>query len=92
MLLAPSPAIPLHVTHALSLIRTPQSDLSALSQLRALVYAVRWESSITSSDFLSSVLEGDKWLVWAASSVSDRQLASLFSQRKQGKIRSRVKC
>lgn len=68
-LLAPSPAIQLHVTHALNTIRTPQSELSALVQLRTMVYAVRWESCLSMSDFLGNVLEGDKWLVWAAGSV-----------------------
>ena len=54
--------------HALSTIISPDAEGSALAQLRALTYAVRWEAS---ADFLADPLEGDRWLVWAASSVRD---------------------
>ena len=66
LLLSPSPAVTTHVVHALSTITSPDAEASALAQLRAVTYAIRWESS---ADFLTSVLEGDRWLVWAASSV-----------------------
>lgn len=66
LLLAPSPAIISHVMHALSTIISPDAGTSALAQLRALTYAVRWEAG---ADSLASPLEGDRWLVWAASSV-----------------------
>ncbi|KAI0321379.1 ER-golgi trafficking TRAPP I complex 85 kDa subunit-domain-containing protein [Amylostereum chailletii] len=62
MLLAPSPAIPLHATHALSTIGQSTTDLSAVKQLRALSYAVRWETAIDQTDFLSDTLEGERWL------------------------------
>jgi trafficking protein particle complex subunit 8 len=69
MLLTSSPAIPLHVNNALASIHPPSPELPAHAQLRALIYAVRWEISIASSEFLSSVLEGEHWLVWAAANV-----------------------
>jgi hypothetical protein len=68
LLLSPSPAVTPHVMHALSTIISPDAESSALAQLRALTYAVLWEAS---ADFLASSLEGDRWLVWAASSVRD---------------------
>lgn len=68
LLLSPSSAVTTHVVHALSTITSPDAEASALAQLRAVTYAIRWESS---ADFLTSVLEGDRWLVWAASSVRD---------------------
>lgn len=66
LLLTPSPAVTFHVSHALSMITPSGSEASASVQLRALTYAVRWEAS---PDFLTSPSEGDRWLVWAASSV-----------------------
>lgn len=68
LLLSSSPAVTLHVTHALSTITSSDAEASASAQLRALTYAVRWEAS---ADFLASPLEGARWLVWAASSVRD---------------------
>jgi trafficking protein particle complex subunit 8 len=68
LLLSPSFAVTTHVMHALSTITFPNAEASALAELRAATYAVRWEAS---ADFLTSPLEGDRWLVWAASSVRD---------------------
>ena len=67
LLLSPSSAVNLHVAHALSMVTSPDAEASASAQLRALMYAVRWEGS---ADFRAS-LEGDRWLAWAASSVRD---------------------
>ena len=66
LLLAPSPAINFHASHALSTITSSGTEASASVQLRALTYAVRWEGA---PDFLTTPSEGDRWLVWAASSV-----------------------
>jgi hypothetical protein len=68
LLLSPSSAVTTHAMHALSTITSPGAEATALAQLRAVTYAVRWEAS---ADFLTSPLEGDRWLVWAASSVRD---------------------
>jgi hypothetical protein len=69
LLLSPSSAVTTHVMDALSTITSPYAEASALAQLRAVTYAVRWEAS---ADFLTGPLEGDRWLVWAALSVSDQ--------------------
>ena len=42
----------------------------ALAQMRALVYAVRWDIGIDTREFLGLVLEGDRWLAQAAGAVS----------------------
>jgi len=82
ILLSSSPAIPLHVAQALSTIVSPNADHSALAQTQALTYAVRWETGISPQDFTNDVLEGERWLVWAASSV--RRLRALeISTRSQ---------
>ncbi|KII93831.1 hypothetical protein PLICRDRAFT_36073 [Plicaturopsis crispa FD-325 SS-3] len=94
MLLSPAPTIPLHVSHALSTIHPPTPELPAYAQLRALVYAVRWELGIGSGDFLSSVLEGERWLVWAAGNAEEPPSAlllahaALLSARKQAHRRA----
>ena len=46
----------------------------ARTQLRALTYAVRWETGIESTDFLGNVLEGERWLVLAAGNVRPSRL------------------
>jgi hypothetical protein len=66
LLLSPSSAVTTHVMDSLSTITSLDAEASALAQLRAVIYAVRWE---TSADFLTSPVEGDRWLVWAAFSV-----------------------
>ncbi|KAH9064332.1 ER-golgi trafficking TRAPP I complex 85 kDa subunit-domain-containing protein [Lactarius vividus] len=75
LLLSPSPAVTFHVSHALSTITSAGTEASA--QLRALTYAVRWEAA---PDFLTSPSEGDKWLVWAASSGEEPPSALLLAQ------------
>jgi trafficking protein particle complex subunit 8 len=68
LLLSPSSAVTTHVMDALSTITYHDAEASALAQLRAISYAVRWEAS---ASFLTSPHEGDRWLVWAALSVRD---------------------
>ena len=86
LLLSPSPAVTVHVTHALSTITSSASEASASAQLRALTYAVRWEAG---TDFLASSLEGDRWLVWAASSVRDVSQQAVTSQHSNTYIQRR---
>ena len=74
MLLSPSAAIPLHAQNALASIHPLSPELPAHAQLRGLIYAVRWEIGIPSSEFLSNILEGERWLVWAAGNVRDVSL------------------
>ncbi|OJA16247.1 hypothetical protein AZE42_00079 [Rhizopogon vesiculosus] len=79
LLIAPSPAVQLHVSHALNNIHPSSMELPSHAQLRALLYAVRWESTITSNDFLSSVLEGERWLVLAAGNAEEPPAALLLA-------------
>lgn len=70
LLLSPSSALPLHASNALSAVHLLQSsEPPARAQLRALTYAVRWETGIEHIDFFGNVLEGERWLVWAAGNV-----------------------
>lgn len=75
LLSAPSPALALHADHAIATLTGPQPrqttpfEVPALAQYRALMYAARWETGIDRQDFLGPVLEGERWLVKAASSV-----------------------
>ncbi|KAJ7630805.1 ER-golgi trafficking TRAPP I complex 85 kDa subunit-domain-containing protein [Roridomyces roridus] len=76
LLLSPSPTIPLHVANALV---PSMSEPTAEAQLRALSYAVRWEIGINSADFSGNVLEGDRWLVWAAGNSEEPPSALLIA-------------
>ena len=75
LLSSPSPALALHADHAIATLTGPLPrgaapfEAPAHAQYRALVYAVRWETGINREDFLSPTLEGERWLVKAASSV-----------------------
>ncbi|KAG1716011.1 hypothetical protein ID866_1176 [Astraeus odoratus] len=94
MLLSASPAITSHVTQALSSIHPSASELPPQAQLQALRYSVRWETSIVPSDFISDVLEGERWLVWAAGNAEEAPsalllaYAALLSVRKEARRRA----
>ncbi|KAF7320299.1 hypothetical protein MKEN_00814700 [Mycena kentingensis (nom. inval.)] len=93
LLLSPSPTIPLHAANSLSAL-SPSSKWSALAQLKALSYAVRWEIGIGDQDFLGSTLEGERWLVLAAGNAEEPPSAlllahaALLSARKSAKRRA----
>jgi hypothetical protein len=78
LLVSPSPTLALHVTNALSGVHLQSSEPPAHAQLRALAYAVRWESGVESTDFSGSILEGERWLVWAAGNVKSLQNPMLW--------------
>ncbi|TFK36848.1 ER-golgi trafficking TRAPP I complex 85 kDa subunit-domain-containing protein [Crucibulum laeve] len=80
LLLTPSPALQLHASAALMNINPLASDILPHAQLRLLLCAVRWEAGISSRDFLSSVMEGDRWLVWAAGNAEEAPSALLLAQ------------
>ncbi|KAI1793952.1 ER-golgi trafficking TRAPP I complex 85 kDa subunit-domain-containing protein [Ganoderma leucocontextum] len=85
LLSAPSPALPLHADHAIVTLTGPQPrqttpfEVPALAQYRALVYAARWETGIDRQDFLSPLLEGERWLIKAASSAEEPPTAILYA-------------
>lgn len=69
LLSAPSPALQLHASNALLAIQAPGEELHPRAQVQSLLFAARWEAGIDPRDFLSDVLEGERWLVWAAGNV-----------------------
>ncbi|THV07645.1 hypothetical protein K435DRAFT_825459 [Dendrothele bispora CBS 962.96] len=94
LLLSSSPTLALHASNAINNLHPSGSEPPAHVQLRGLSYAVRWEIGIQSSDFISDVLEGERWLVWAARSAEEPPLALLLghaaflSARKRAKRRA----
>ncbi|KAJ3516458.1 hypothetical protein NLJ89_g1109 [Agrocybe chaxingu] len=87
LLLSPSPTTPLHAHAALTGIHPQMLDLPPHLQLRALLYAVRWEAGIATPDFLSSALEGERCLNFIKAEEAPSALllaqAALLSARKQ---------
>ncbi|KAJ3870264.1 ER-golgi trafficking TRAPP I complex 85 kDa subunit-domain-containing protein [Lentinula novae-zelandiae] len=79
LLLSPSPAIPLHVANTFATMFTQPTEPFAKVQLRALLCAIRWEVGIDPSDFASGLLEGERWLVWAAGSAEEPPSALLLA-------------
>ncbi|KAJ7293446.1 ER-golgi trafficking TRAPP I complex 85 kDa subunit-domain-containing protein [Mycena rebaudengoi] len=78
----------------LPLLLSPSPNIPLHVAMRALTYAVRWEIGIGNSDFLSSTLEGERWLVWAAGNSEEPPSAfllahaALLSARKMARRRS----
>ncbi|KAF5317627.1 hypothetical protein D9611_015053 [Ephemerocybe angulata] len=66
---APSPALQLHASNALLSLHPSAVELPPHAQIRALLYAARWEVGIDPRDFVSNALEGERWFVWAAGNV-----------------------
>jgi hypothetical protein len=73
LLLAPSPTLGAHAAYALSTLQSPDPGPSA--QLRALMYAVRWEAGVRDL----AALGGERWLDMAAGLVSLSQPAEISS-------------
>ncbi|RXW19510.1 hypothetical protein EST38_g6333 [Candolleomyces aberdarensis] len=79
LLSAPSPALHLHASNALSALHPPTEELPPQLQLRALLYCTRWEAGIDPRDLLSDALEGERWLVWAAGNAEEVPAALLLA-------------
>ncbi|KAF9455059.1 hypothetical protein P691DRAFT_800071 [Macrolepiota fuliginosa MF-IS2] len=79
ILVSPSPALALHASNTLANIHAGSQDLPPQAQFRALLYAVRWEAGIPLKDFLNDVLEGERWLVWAAGNAEETPAALLIA-------------
>jgi hypothetical protein len=84
ILLAPSISTPLLVSGSLSSLYPSASDPPAYAQLRAMLYAIRWEIGISPQDFLGDILEGEQWLVWAAGNVHLTSASLLYLNAKRG--------
>ncbi|KAG1761804.1 hypothetical protein EDD22DRAFT_729038, partial [Suillus occidentalis] len=55
LLIAPPPAMQLRVSHALNTINPQSAELLSHKPSHTLLYAVRWESTLTIGDFLGSL-------------------------------------
>ncbi|KAI0348507.1 hypothetical protein BDW22DRAFT_1350734 [Trametopsis cervina] len=92
LLVTPTPALALHASNAVNALHAVSGDLPAWAQLRALVYAVRWDIGIDPRDFIGNILEGDRWLVQAAGAAEEPPTALLlahaaFLSAKKGAMR-----
>lgn len=79
LLASPSPALQLHASNALLSLHTDSTELPPTAQLRALLYAARWEAGIDPRDFLQHQMEGERWLVWAAGNAEEAPAALLLA-------------
>ncbi|KAI0094770.1 ER-golgi trafficking TRAPP I complex 85 kDa subunit-domain-containing protein [Irpex rosettiformis] len=78
LLVAPSPALALHASNSINALHTVAAELPAWAQLRALVYAVRWDIGIDPRELIGNVLEGDRWLVQASGAAEEPPTALLL--------------
>ncbi|KIO33692.1 hypothetical protein M407DRAFT_231895, partial [Tulasnella calospora MUT 4182] len=83
MILAPSLTLEAHAAYALAPLTTGTAlggredvPVGAAAQLKALVYASRWEVGV--QDILQ--LGGEKWLVWAAGATEEAPFGLLIAQ------------
>lgn len=72
LIVAPGPAVNQHALAALSALGggAGVGGVGAAAQLRALVYAVRWEVGVSGFHGPGARVEGERWLAWAAGGVS----------------------
>ncbi|KAG8910809.1 hypothetical protein FRC00_007502 [Tulasnella sp. 408] len=83
MILAPSLTLEAHAAYALAPLTTGTAlggredvPVGASAQLKALIYASRWEVGV--QDILE--LGGEKWLVWAAGATEEAPFGLLIAQ------------
>ncbi|TCD62768.1 hypothetical protein EIP91_006412 [Steccherinum ochraceum] len=79
LLLAPSPALPLLASNSVQANHTQFHELPAQAQMRSLVNAVRWDIGMDQREFLGNVLEGERWLVYAAGAAEEVPTALLLA-------------
>ena len=65
LLLAPLPSLASYVGASLAALGLSEPDVPASAQLRAMVYAIRWEVGIPNF----AEIQGERWLAWAAGLV-----------------------
>ncbi|KAL5534350.1 hypothetical protein ACEPAG_812 [Sanghuangporus baumii] len=79
LLLSPSQALQLHALNAISVQSLGGAETSAKAQVRNMIHAVRWELGTSTIDFLSDILDGDRWLAWAAGNAEETPAAILLA-------------
>ncbi|KXN83896.1 hypothetical protein AN958_00976 [Leucoagaricus sp. SymC.cos] len=79
LVVSTSPALSLHASNSISGVLSGNQEVPPHAQLRALLYAVRWEAGIPPQEFLNNVLEGERWLVWAAGNSEEVHAAILVA-------------
>ncbi|KAF9056514.1 ER-golgi trafficking TRAPP I complex 85 kDa subunit-domain-containing protein [Panaeolus papilionaceus] len=80
LLLSPSPSLQTLAETAVMSIHPTPTELPPQAQVRSLLTAVRWEGGISNPDFISSTLDGEQWLVWAAGNAEEVPSALLLAQ------------
>ncbi|KAF8309874.1 ER-golgi trafficking TRAPP I complex 85 kDa subunit-domain-containing protein, partial [Cantharellus anzutake] len=76
LILAPASSLSVYATAALQLLGLNNEEVSAVSQYRALLYAVRWEIGIP--QFAS--IDGERWLAMAAGNAEEPFSALLLAR------------